>query len=145
MTALYRMRTNTAAKRDSTLFEVLVRFNAKERRAPMRRGLLLTDADALRWGWRRRTLRRDCWENASTAMRYNAWDSCKRRAVCSGGPLCIDLRDSILRRALQRPVRCANTVYRTRPFHLRRFLRTAQTHYQRTNNAPTTYAPEGIL
>ena len=135
MTALfYRMETNRALKRGTTLHAVLVRFNAKERRAPMRRGLLLPNADALRWGWRHRTLRRDCWENASTAMRYKTWDSCKRRVVCSSGPLCIDLRDSILRRALQRPVHCANTVYRTRPFRLRRFLRTAQTHYQPTNN-----------
>lgn len=127
MTAFYRMRTNTAAKRNTTLFAVLVRFSAKERRQPMRCGHLLPNADALRWGWRHRTMRRDCWANASTAMRYNLWTKCKRRVVCLGAPMHSDRRDLTLRRALQRPVDRTNTVYRTRPYRLRRFLRTAQT------------------
>lgn len=127
MTAVYRMRTNRAAKRKTTLFAVLVRFSAKERRHPMRHGTLRTDLSALRFGWRRRTMCRDCWEDARTAMRYNMWTKCKRRVVCLGAPMHSDRRDLTLRRALQRPVDRTNTVYRTRPYRLRRFLRTAQT------------------
>lgn len=127
MTAVYRMRTNRAAKRKTTLFAVLVRFSAKEYRQPMRRGHLLPSADALRWGWRHRTMRRDCWENAYIAKRYNTWTKCKRRVVCLGAPMQSDRRDLTLRRALQRPVDRTNTVYRTRPYRLRRFVRTAQT------------------
>ena len=127
MTAIYRMRTNTALKRKTTLFAVLVRFSAKERRQPMRHGHLLPNADALRYGWHRRTIRKDYWADARTTLRYNAWAKCKRRVVCLGAPMHSDRRSLTLCRALQRPVDRANTVYRTRPYRLRRFVRTART------------------
>lgn len=127
MTAFYRMRTNTALKRTTTLFAVLVRFSAKEYRQPMRSGNLLSNADSLRHGWHRRTMRKDYWADARATLRYNMWTKCKRRAVCLGSPMHSDRRSLTLCRALQRPVERVNTVYRTRPFRLRRFVRTAHT------------------
>jgi len=130
MTAFYRMRTNTAAKRNTTLFVALVRFSAKERRQPMRHGTLRTDLSALRFGWRRRTMRRDCWEDACTAMRYNVWTKCKRRSVRAPREPAYYLtgtRGFALYRMLHNRADSWNTVYRTRPYRLHRFLRKAHT------------------
>ncbi len=130
MTKFYRMRTNTAPKRTTTLFVALVRFSAKERRQPMRHGILRTDLGALRFGWRRRTMHRDCWENASIAMRYNTWTKCKRRSVRAPREPAYYLtgqKGFALYRMLHNRADSWNTVYRTRPYRLRRFVCTAHT------------------
>lgn len=130
MTKFYRMRTNTALKRTTTLFVALVRFSAKERRQPMRHSTLRSDLSALRFGWRRRTMHRDCWENASIAMQYNMWAKCKRRSVRAPREPAYYLTGAkgfALYRMLHNRADSWNTVFRTRPYRLRRFVRTVRT------------------
>lgn len=129
MTAFCRLRTNRALNRQTTLFAALVRYSAKERRQPMRHGSLQTGPGALQFGWRRRTLRRDCWENAHIALRYSAWAKCKRRAVLvrqAPEYYIPGLAGLALYRMMHNSADSWNTVYRTRPYRLHRFMRSAQ-------------------